>query len=49
MIERIFVANPADRITIPEIKKHAWFAKNLPAHLRQVGWPWAITDCFPNL
>ncbi|GMH34694.1 hypothetical protein BSKO_02555 [Bryopsis sp. KO-2023] len=35
MIERIFVANPADRITLSDIKAHAWFAKNLPKHLQK--------------
>lgn len=31
LISRIFVANPASRITIPELKNHPWFLKNLPA------------------
>ncbi|KAH7520512.1 hypothetical protein FEM48_Zijuj08G0151800 [Ziziphus jujuba var. spinosa] len=30
LLSRIFVANPEKRITIPEIKKHPWFLKNLP-------------------
>ncbi|GMY11398.1 serine/threonine-protein kinase SAPK2-like [Fagus crenata] len=30
LLSRIFVANPEKRITIPEIKKHLWFLKNLP-------------------
>lgn len=30
LLPRIFVANPEKRITIPEIKKHPWFLKNLP-------------------
>lgn len=30
LLSRIFVANPEKRISIPEIKKHAWFLKNLP-------------------
>ncbi|XAR73431.1 Non-specific serine/threonine protein kinase [Bertholletia excelsa] len=30
LLSRIFAANPEKRITIPEIKKHAWFLKNLP-------------------
>lgn len=30
LISRIFVADPKARITIPEIKKHEWFIKNLP-------------------
>ncbi|XP_050205383.1 serine/threonine-protein kinase SAPK1 [Mercurialis annua] len=29
LLSRIFVANPEKRITIPEIKKHPWFLKNL--------------------
>ncbi|GAY52440.1 hypothetical protein CUMW_141800 [Citrus unshiu] len=33
LISRIFVADPAARITIPEIMKHQWFLKNLPADL----------------
>ncbi|KAG1347932.1 Serine/threonine-protein kinase SAPK10 [Cocos nucifera] len=33
LISRIFVANPAMRITIPEIRNHEWFLKNLPADL----------------
>ncbi|KAJ4958238.1 hypothetical protein NE237_025349 [Protea cynaroides] len=30
LLSRIFVANPSERITIPEIKRHPWFLKNLP-------------------
>ncbi|XP_059432038.1 serine/threonine-protein kinase SAPK1 isoform X2 [Corylus avellana] len=30
LLSRIFVANPEKRISIPEIKKHPWFLKNLP-------------------
>ncbi|PON90898.1 Serine/threonine protein kinase [Trema orientale] len=30
LLSRIFVASPEKRITIPEIKKHPWFLKNLP-------------------
>ncbi|XP_027348446.1 serine/threonine-protein kinase SAPK7-like [Abrus precatorius] len=30
LISRIFVANPAKRITIKEIEGHPWFLKNLP-------------------
>ncbi|KAH1134948.1 hypothetical protein AAZX31_05G164700 [Glycine max] len=30
LLSRIFVANPEKRITIPEIKMHPWFLKNLP-------------------
>ncbi|CAH2057450.1 unnamed protein product, partial [Thlaspi arvense] len=33
LLSRIFVANPTKRITIPEIKRHPWFLKNLPKHL----------------
>ncbi|XP_057449482.1 serine/threonine-protein kinase SRK2I-like [Lotus japonicus] len=31
LISRIFVFDPAERITIPEILKNEWFLKNLPA------------------
>ncbi|CAN6288688.1 unnamed protein product [Urochloa humidicola] len=31
LISRIFVANPATRITIPEIRNHPWFLRNLPS------------------
>ncbi|KAA8546778.1 hypothetical protein F0562_003207 [Nyssa sinensis] len=30
LLSGIFVANPEKRTTIPEIKKHPWFLKNLP-------------------
>ncbi|MBA0655623.1 hypothetical protein Goklo_008088 [Gossypium klotzschianum] len=33
LISRIFVADPSARITIPEIRNHEWFLKNLPADL----------------
>ncbi|KAM7253532.1 hypothetical protein ACFE04_021686 [Oxalis oulophora] len=33
LISRIFVADPSKRITIPEIRNHEWFLKNLPADL----------------
>ncbi|KAL7236666.1 hypothetical protein ACSBR1_019881 [Camellia fascicularis] len=33
LISRIFVGTPAKRITIPEIRNHEWFLKNLPADL----------------
>ncbi|XP_072951602.1 serine/threonine-protein kinase SAPK10-like isoform X1 [Typha angustifolia] len=33
LISRIFVENPAMRITIPEIRNHEWFLKDLPAGL----------------
>lgn len=33
LLSRIFVANPAKRITLPEIWNHPWFLKNLPREL----------------
>ncbi|KAM7264008.1 hypothetical protein ACFE04_001691 [Oxalis oulophora] len=36
LISRIFVADPTARISIPEIKNHPWFLKNLPADLMDV-------------
>lgn len=33
LLSHIFVANPSKRITIPEIKKHPWFMKNMPKEL----------------
>ncbi|KAF5198014.1 Serine/threonine-protein kinase SAPK3 [Thalictrum thalictroides] len=33
LLSRIFVANPSKRITIPEIKNHPWFSKNMPKEL----------------
>ncbi|GAB2303584.1 Serine/threonine-protein kinase srk2e [Dionaea muscipula] len=33
LISRIFVADPSKRITMPEIRQHEWFLKNLPADL----------------
>nr|GEU65500.1 serine/threonine-protein kinase SAPK3-like [Tanacetum cinerariifolium] len=33
LLSHIFVANPAKRITIAEIKKHPWFLKNMPKDL----------------
>ncbi|GKV22668.1 hypothetical protein SLEP1_g32517 [Rubroshorea leprosula] len=35
LLSRIFVANPAKRITIKEIKSHPWFSKNLPRELTE--------------
>ncbi|PSS02562.1 Serine/threonine-protein kinase [Actinidia chinensis var. chinensis] len=35
LISGIFVADPAKRITIPEIRNHEWFLKNLPADLME--------------
>jgi serine/threonine-protein kinase SRK2 len=37
LIARIFVGNPAHRITIAGIRKHPWFVKNLPAELADGG------------
>ncbi|WZY68223.1 hypothetical protein YC2023_000463 [Brassica napus] len=33
LISRIFVADPAKRISIPEIRNHEWFLKNLPVDI----------------
>ncbi|KAL3591557.1 hypothetical protein D5086_010197 [Populus alba] len=35
LLSLIFVANPEKRITIPEIKRHPWFLKNLPVELTE--------------
>uniref|UniRef100_A0A0E0KQT3 non-specific serine/threonine protein kinase n=5 Tax=Oryza TaxID=4527 RepID=A0A0E0KQT3_ORYPU len=35
LLSRIFVANPAKRITIREIRNHPWFLKNLPRELTE--------------
>ncbi|KAL6178982.1 hypothetical protein ACLB2K_050498 [Fragaria x ananassa] len=35
LLSRIFVANPARRITIKEIKNQPWFLKNLPRELTE--------------
>ncbi|KAJ3700384.1 hypothetical protein LUZ61_004089 [Rhynchospora tenuis] len=35
LIARIFVSNPAKRITIREIRSHPWFLKNLPRELTE--------------
>ncbi|PKI66202.1 hypothetical protein CRG98_013370 [Punica granatum] len=37
LLSRIFVANPEKRITIPEIKQHPWFLKNLPIEFTDDG------------
>ncbi|KAL5982270.1 Serine/threonine-protein kinase sapk2 [Asimina triloba] len=37
LLSRIFVANPEKRITIPEIKTHPWFLRNLPIELMEEG------------
>ncbi|XP_074585860.1 serine/threonine-protein kinase SAPK7-like isoform X1 [Curcuma longa] len=34
-LSRIFVANPARRLTISEIRTHPWFLKNLPQELTE--------------
>ncbi|KAK1617330.1 hypothetical protein QYE76_022847 [Lolium multiflorum] len=36
LLSKIFVANPAKRITIREIRNHPWFLKNLPRELTEV-------------
>jgi len=36
LLSRIFGANPTKRITIPEIKQHPWFQKNLPKELIEI-------------
>ncbi|KAL3651117.1 Serine/threonine-protein kinase sapk10 [Castilleja foliolosa] len=35
LISRIFTAEPAQRITMSEIRNHVWFLKNLPADLME--------------
>ncbi|XP_025794570.1 serine/threonine-protein kinase SAPK1 isoform X1 [Panicum hallii] len=35
LLSRIFVGNPEQRITIPEIKNHPWFLKNLPIEMTE--------------
>uniref|UniRef100_A0A0E0EGL9 non-specific serine/threonine protein kinase n=1 Tax=Oryza meridionalis TaxID=40149 RepID=A0A0E0EGL9_9ORYZ len=35
LLSQIFVADPSKRITIPEIKKHTWFLKNLPKEISE--------------
>ncbi|CAM8914080.1 unnamed protein product [Rhodiola kirilowii] len=37
LISRIFVADPAKRITMEEIQNHKWFLKNLPEDLADEG------------
>ncbi|MBA0691838.1 hypothetical protein Goari_009444 [Gossypium aridum] len=37
LLSRIFVENPGKRISIPEIKSHPWFLKNLPMELKEGG------------
>jgi len=33
MISRMLIVDPMKRITIPEIRQHAWFQVQLPCHL----------------
>lgn len=33
LISKMLVVNPLQRISIPEIRKHEWFKKNLPEYL----------------
>jgi len=35
LMGRIFVANPSQRITLADIKRHPWFMKNLPPELSE--------------
>ncbi|XP_021900788.1 serine/threonine-protein kinase SAPK2-like isoform X2 [Carica papaya] len=37
LLSQIFVANPEKRISIPEIKNHQWFLKNLPIEVAEGG------------
>ncbi|KAL6184704.1 hypothetical protein ACLB2K_046104 [Fragaria x ananassa] len=37
LLSKIFVANPEKRITIPDLKMHRWFAKNLPLEMKEGG------------
>ncbi|KAG9451434.1 hypothetical protein H6P81_011399 [Aristolochia fimbriata] len=43
LLSRIFVANPEKRITIPEIKTHPWFLKNLPLEFME-GNDWSLEE-----
>ncbi|AES98115.1 putative protein kinase CAMK-OST1L family [Medicago truncatula] len=43
LLSQIFVANPEKRITIPEIKNHPWFLRNLPVELMEGG-SWQSND-----
>ncbi|XP_027329229.1 serine/threonine-protein kinase SAPK2-like isoform X2 [Abrus precatorius] len=45
LLSQIFVASPDKRITIPEIKNHPWFLKNLPIELMEGG-SWQINDVY---
>nr|CAB3500125.1 unnamed protein product [Digitaria exilis] len=35
LLSQIFVSDPSKRITIPEIKQHPWFLKNLPKEISE--------------
>jgi serine/threonine-protein kinase SRK2 len=37
LMHRTFVANPAQRISIADIKQHPWYVRNLPPELRDDG------------
>ncbi|XP_021808186.1 serine/threonine-protein kinase SAPK2-like isoform X2 [Prunus avium] len=43
LLSHIFVADPEKRITIPEIKSHPWFLKNLPMEMMEGG-SWQTHD-----
>ncbi|KAG5080878.1 hypothetical protein JHK86_004943 [Glycine max] len=43
LLSQIFVASPEKRITIPEIKNHPWFLRNLPMELTEGG-SWQMND-----
>ncbi|KAH0989199.1 hypothetical protein GBA52_000682 [Prunus armeniaca] len=43
LLSHIFVADPKKRITIPEIKSHPWFVKNLPMEMMEGG-SWQTHD-----
>ncbi|MED6220731.1 Serine/threonine-protein kinase sapk2 [Stylosanthes scabra] len=43
LLSQIFVANPEQRITIPDIKNHPWFLMNLPIELMEGG-SWLSSD-----
>ncbi|XP_031259530.1 serine/threonine-protein kinase SAPK1-like [Pistacia vera] len=36
LLSRIFVSDPSERISIPDIKQHPWFLKNLPKELIEI-------------
>lgn len=47
LLARIFVANPAQRIKIRQIRAHPWFLRNLPEELRDGGL--ALTEAAPKI